>query len=548
MDPAQLNIEVHKLLEAISAELDATRAAASMALTSGMCTPIEETGASERKSPGADPAEPVGEESSDDEADDEAPGGAGGPGAEPGKPTKRKNRKITIEIVRQLAAARGGRCLSAVYHNTTERLTWECTHGHIWDAIFVNVNYNCSWCPRCRINVGEEATRAALEEAFPEMEFINTRGALDGRLELDGYCAKLSLAFEYQGKQHYFQVKHFQTPERFALQLERDARTAELCREKGIALLIIPYTVPYYRIRAFIRELLLEAAVLRPELGHFAPAVGPEVEFYGRIRAQNTKNLRQYAKVTAVIKAKGGVCLSPTYQGYRVPLQIRCREGHVFEATSEAVCQGEHRGPRFCPECGGTRRQTDDELASKVTACGFRLLAVGHEGSGTRLRRTIRVACPAGHEYVTLWDNFSPVGGVPRKGCGVCHHAALGRAKRKGPEAWLGDSGIAVLGEYTTLARSYRWTCHEGHEFTATGKALQLRLATGGRACTQCSLADFARKNSLEVLDPKAAPTAATEAIGWRCRICAQEFSASRIALGRKKFVCAECSRPPVDE
>ncbi|MCG3212576.1 MAG: hypothetical protein FOGNACKC_06246 [Anaerolineae bacterium] len=61
------------------------------------------------------------------------------------------------------------------------------------------------------------------------------------RLELDGYCEGLRLAFEYQGEYHYFYVpKHSdgKTPE----QVQRtDAYKQRVCQKRGVDLIQVPY-------------------------------------------------------------------------------------------------------------------------------------------------------------------------------------------------------------------------------------------------------------------------------------------------------------------
>jgi len=57
-----------------------------------------------------------------------------------------------IAICHEIAAQRGGQCLSQVYHNSTTKLTWMCDKGHIWDALASNIKRG-TWCPQCvRIN------------------------------------------------------------------------------------------------------------------------------------------------------------------------------------------------------------------------------------------------------------------------------------------------------------------------------------------------------------------------------------------------------------
>jgi hypothetical protein len=63
-----------------------------------------------------------------------------------------------------------------------------------------------------------------------------------GGLELDGYNEELELAFEYQGLQHFeCRSFFFKTEEEFKAQQERDRRKYELCRQRGVCLLLVPY-------------------------------------------------------------------------------------------------------------------------------------------------------------------------------------------------------------------------------------------------------------------------------------------------------------------
>ena len=346
------------------------------------------------------------------------------------------NKPLTIAAMVAIAESRGGKCLSAEYHGLKGKLSWECTFGHQWDATANNVKNMGSWCPHCRVNVGEELVRTALEEALPGKSFCRTRKELwmEG-LELDGYNEELRLAFKYQGKQHFERVEHFQRgADDFEAQLERDAMTVERCQDEFIALLIVPYTVGFTKIRAHVRHEL-------DLLGYaLAPTIGTDGEFYDRVRAQGPSTARQYAHITAVIQRKGGVCLSPQYLGYRVPLRIRCGLGHEFAATPEAIDQPAYRGPRFCPECGGTRRKEEAELRTAIESCGYEFLAVESRLLGDRTRRYVKVRCPAAHEYDVLWDNFAPKDGKPKKGCSSCHehqHAGkyqqVGRGSRRRP-------------------------------------------------------------------------------------------------------------------
>lgn len=79
------------------------------------------------------------------------------------------------------------------------------------------------------------------------------------KLELDGYCPQLGIAFEYNGIQHYRYVPFFhQNIEDFHEQQRHDQFKKEICEKLGIKLITIPYTLKNDSdMRAYIiREVL----------------------------------------------------------------------------------------------------------------------------------------------------------------------------------------------------------------------------------------------------------------------------------------------------
>lgn len=55
----------------------------------------------------------------------------------------------SLDLMQQIAAKRGGRCLSAVYVNSATPLEWECGQGHRWKARPNDVKNRNAWCPVC---------------------------------------------------------------------------------------------------------------------------------------------------------------------------------------------------------------------------------------------------------------------------------------------------------------------------------------------------------------------------------------------------------------
>lgn len=108
----------------------------------------------------------------------------------------------------------------------------------------------------------ENICRSILEDhyhkKFPSMRLDILKNPDTGRnLELDCYCHELRLALEYNGIQHYKYPNRFhKTEDEFILQVARDQWKYGRCKEYGIDLIIVPYTVRTQDLRDFILQRL----------------------------------------------------------------------------------------------------------------------------------------------------------------------------------------------------------------------------------------------------------------------------------------------------
>jgi hypothetical protein len=114
------------------------------------------------------------------------------------------------------------------------------------------------------ISAGERACKEMLENLFKQ-SFLKVRPSFlrnpsTGRnLELDCYNADLRIALEYHGAQHYYFTPYFHITEAgFHAQQQRDLLKRQLCREHGILLIEVPYTVPTDGLSDYIRSKLFQ--------------------------------------------------------------------------------------------------------------------------------------------------------------------------------------------------------------------------------------------------------------------------------------------------
>lgn len=82
-------------------------------------------------------------------------------------------------------------------------------------------------------------------------------------LELDCYCEGLKLAVEVSGQFHSVYTPFYHgTPEGFVRQLKRDRHKAEVCKQRGITLLTVPYWEHGDRMRPFLVKKLRQLGFL----------------------------------------------------------------------------------------------------------------------------------------------------------------------------------------------------------------------------------------------------------------------------------------------
>jgi hypothetical protein len=242
------------------------------------------------------------------------------------------NFKLTKDDADLLATSRMGLCLSEEPIRSVRKLKWRCQFGHEWEATYNNVKKG-SWCPYCLGLFGETVVRLYFERYF-EVKFSKVRPDWLNGLELDGYNKELSLAFEYNGPQHY----RMDTPFSDRSIYERDKRKAALCREHGVELVVINY-IPNNDVSIFtnrISEALEDHGFKRRHITIDVSEINP-------YRIKMCQDM-------AV--AHGGLCLSKEYLGYDRKMHWRCKNGHEWYTTMYLVEKG-----HWCARCVNQRKR-----------------------------------------------------------------------------------------------------------------------------------------------------------------------------------------------
>ena len=265
------------------------------------------------------------------------------------------NMRGSIESIALIVIERGGKCLSpdSEYKSAHSKLKFECAAGHRFTMNSNSVQQG-QWCSDCSSSRGERMCRMAFEQIFglpfPRKKPKWLKNEAGNLMELDGYCEKLSLAFEHHGNQHYSKGNLFvQTNKELADRIYADKYKRNLCEQNGITLIEIPEIgtlTAVSDLKSEIKGRCEEQDVLLPSnFDSITLRVGDVYAQHG------------LAEMQALATDKGGTCLATEYQGARTPIKWQCGEGHQWKASPDSV-----KRSSWCPTCGGRPSYTITDL------------------------------------------------------------------------------------------------------------------------------------------------------------------------------------------
>lgn len=363
----------------------------------------------------------------------------------------------TIHDLKTHALSRRGRCLSDEYVGVKAKYEWECGVGHTWSATWEHVGFGTkTWCPHCGPNVSEQVCRLVFE-AFFEAPFTKVRpswlvGPGGNRLELDGYCEALGIAFEHHGEQHYrlCNFYHGGSEEKFRLQQERDELKRTRCRERGVKLVEIPQ-LDLSRDHSGIVKQVIDACVAHE-------VTLPRVDFNLDI-APAFADLH-FESIKARIEGNGGKVLS--YTGVSKRTRYECRCGSVAYTSTRNVLLNV-KNPGVCKPCVMQGVSDRNEPVARARNDGHVKATYG----GRCIRRVDAkrwvFQCSEGHEFEAAMGNV-----YQGKWCPACRQQAH---ERKVHARGLA-AGFECLTAEPSMNGMSRWRCRDGHEFERSARSI----------------------------------------------------------------------------
>lgn len=396
------------------------------------------------------------------------------------KEIRKKMHRITLQDMKKIAESRDGKCLSNEYEGSGNNLKWRCKDGHEWEATPHNIKKD-KWCPICSTRIGEKICRGYFESFFSE-KFSKKHPRwlkwLEGKnLELDGFCEKLKLAFEYQGEQHCLPIPYFNRNFNLEKIKQHDEFKKQKCSENGVILIQVPYHTDYKKLGEWIETECKKEG--------YKPNIGSGELDYKLFDVYSSKNLEEMQEVA---KSLGGKCLSGIYVNNSTKLDWQCKVGHIWSARPSGIKRG-----AWCPVCSDKKQKESwsNQFGKAGTYKGIELdnlqdLAESKVGkclSKEYIKNSVKLKfqCANGHIWEAKADAIK--GGKWCRDCSYEYRASLRRGNIEEMQEIAKLRGGKCLSEkYLNVDTKLKWECKEGHIWGAIPASVKR-----GSWCPRCS-------------------------------------------------------------
>ena len=348
----------------------------------------------------------------------------------------------TLQQQKQIAADRGGLCLSDKYVNSQTKMLWQCENGHRWEATGNNIKRG-TWCKECStrergikrrtsidyfkqyaISKGGVCLTDKYENQKTRLTFQCSQGhkwtvaggSLKSKDSWCRYCASPSLS---------------DTPELKQQRLLELQKTAE---ERGGKLLSTEYinTKTKYKFQCAVGHTWATSVdVIRG--GSWCKKCATKIVSDGQ-----KDNLQTFIDIAI---AKGGKCLSTEYINATNKLIFVCAEGHQWLGRPQGIKRG-----TWCRKCYGTAKSDIEEMKSIATARGGCCLSSEYITDAVKLKWQ----CCEGH----IWE-ASPNNIKHDKWCPTCSEGLGERICRLFFQKYFGFDFIKVRPQWLKNSKGF---------------------------------------------------------------------------------------------
>jgi hypothetical protein len=449
------------------------------------------------------------------------------------------------ELVKIIADKYSGKFIDEDFVSSKFKHNWECKLGHRFQKKLERI-LRGEWCPVCSSSKSERFCRFCFEEmigkSFPKRkDFDWLRNSNGNKMELDGYCEELGLAFEYQGKQHYDLVTKYQDkPTELERRMQDDYLKKSLCNDHNIHLIQIPYTVnpenmedyittelakvikikvnkiDYYKYNYYSDELALELENIAKEkkgkiIRIFAEGNKQYAECYCEehkytwiaivqsIRSNKwckfcgyRKSKEKDARVWTLedlkefAKENGGKCLSETYTGKNEELVWKCKipEHPIYRRSPSKVVRNKYMG---CQECSNKKRISIEDMIIHANKHGGKCLSLNLPNHGKSI---VEFECARYPEHPRFTKKASDIKNRTKLWCPLCEGGKIVKHSLSKIKDLARNYGYECLSdEYISNSINLQWRCLTcNYVWFANFRIIQRKIKKKQCWCEKCLL------------------------------------------------------------
>ena len=104
-----------------------------------------------------------------------------------------------------------------------------------------------------------------------------------------------------------------------------------------------------------------------------------------------------YNDVKKYIESFGYILLSTEYMNNKTKLELKCPEGHIYNARYDNFQHGDR-----CKECAGLKKHDIDYVKKYIESFNYILLSTEYKNNKSYLK----LQCPEGHIYNVIYNSF----------------------------------------------------------------------------------------------------------------------------------------------
>ncbi|MQR02103.1 hypothetical protein [Glaciimonas soli] len=383
----------------------------------------------------------------------------------------RLDPRLVIEEMQQIAAERGGLCLSATYENDSTRLQWQCANQHQWVATRRHIKRG-GWCSFCTL----EAKRQTLG-------FLGKLQQI--AIERDG----LLLSKTYEGTHQHHQWQCAQQHQWLAT--PANIKSGKWCPHCAVGQRVRTHQATKgYTLKAmqalaaqhggvclstsYITNDSVEKLHWRCAQGHTWHASGTSIKSGSWCGQCHLASIRNSIETMHTLAQKlGGKCLSTTYRGKKEKLQWQCGVGHTWHCSPKMVKE------TWCPLCTAHSR-------SEQGLKEMRQLALQHDvvclsATYVNSRTKLHWQCKEGHRWEAAPDPLTRV----KHWCPQCRsdRAIQNRilATQDAQKLAIKRGGRCLSDGSENINENLTWQCAVGHIWQTSRATIKK-----GHWCQRC--------------------------------------------------------------